>query len=663
MANHEIEFKPKVSMRTILILAFILFSVVPLGVVTIYSVFQYKKAIDQENFQKLKSKFSEFERLIKQKEQVLESSVRLKVNDKKLIYFLFNNLVDRTIEVATENLIPGEDHEVNIYARNGDLFARIKKNRSNVIEISPQSETIGFQAPKNFLVGFFKDVKRKRYLYYDFKQDILILNIFQKILTDKGRLVGYLQESISLSTDELETFKKDSGLSVVLADGEWSRILSNKYGVIPILSNEPILLKRTPKVYGDLLSKNKGYSQFQVKEEPYGLYLQTYWWGGEKLVVGVGSSIASTLAIIENINKAFLFVVVTFTGFLFVLWWLLSKKILSPIDELVYKIRKMQTDQEFSPIEKHSITELGLVTQNFNNMSLDVLDVQKELRKKLNEIEVANKTIKSAQSQLIHSAKMASLGQLVAGVAHELNNPISFISSNMLPLREYFQSLLLIIKNGEKSPKDLIRTKEDMDFDFIKKDLPKVIESCEEGAKRTKNIVLGLRSFSRLGEAELKPVNICENIENTLSILSAQLKNRITVNKEYNDIPDVVCFPSQLNQVFMNIISNAAQAIVESGDIDIIVRMFGEDMVEIQIADSGHGMDDDVLQRIFEPFFTTKDQGEGTGLGLSISFGIIEKHEGQLIVESKIGAGSKFIIRLPVEGPKEQPLSENTDRL
>ncbi|MBC85837.1 MAG: two-component sensor histidine kinase, partial [Bdellovibrionaceae bacterium] len=355
--------------------------------------------------------------------------------------------------------------------------------------------------------------------------------------------------------------------------------------------------------------------------------------------------------IIENVNRAFFLVVLTITGFLFLMWWLLTKKFLSPIDELVSKIQLMQKQEQFDPIEQHSNTELGLVTKTFNSMSKDIIFSQQQLKSKVNELESANVTIKKTQSQLIHSAKMASLGQLVAGVAHELNNPISFISSNMLPLREYFQSLLLLIKTAEKNPDKLEKVKQDIDFEFIKKDLPKVIESCEEGAKRTHTIVLGLRSFSRLGEAELKAVHLADNINSTLQILAPQLKGRIEVVKDFEPVPQVTCYPSQLNQVFMNIISNAAQSVQGEGSISIHLYAENDKMICISIRDTGSGMSEETLQRIFEPFFTTKEQGVGTGLGLSISFGIIEKHGGTIVVSSEIGKGTEFLIRLPRTGP------------
>ncbi|MEZ4870793.1 MAG: ATP-binding protein [Bdellovibrionales bacterium] len=586
------------------------------------------------------------------KQRLIEASVKYRSENKKIIYFLVNRLYEPTLRAASENLIPGEDHEVDIYQRTGELFLRIKKNKSGNYTIASQNSLKGFRAPQDFLEGFTDEQERVAYRYFDFVKNELVLRVFQKILTDKGRLVGYLQENVSISISELKDFQNKNGLIAIFADGQWSRINANKYNVLPILSTEKTLMTNPPKYYGDLVGKDKGYSQLSIAGEPFGLYVAQHSWGDASIVAGVASSVSSSLAIIENVNRAFLFVVITITGFLFIMWWLLTKKILSPIDLLVSKIQGMQEEREFKPIGEHSNTELGLVTRAFNSMSKEVLSTQKTLRSKVTELEEANRTIKSTQSQLIHSAKMASLGQLVAGVAHELNNPISFISSNMLPLREYFQSLLLIIKTAESNPEKLRAVEKDMDFDFIKEDLPKVIKSCEEGAKRTHSIVLGLRSFSRLGEAELKSVDIRENIESTLQILTPQLKNRIQVKKQFEPTPDVVCYPSQLNQVFMNIISNAGQAIDGEGTITIALKKYDENLIEISIADSGRGMDDETIERIFEPFFTTKGQGEGTGLGLSISFGIIEKHKGQLIVESQLNVGSKFIIRLPIRGPQ-----------
>jgi two-component system NtrC family sensor kinase len=285
-------------------------------------------------------------------------------------------------------------------------------------------------------------------------------------------------------------------------------------------------------------------------------------------------------------------------------------------------------------------------------MSEKIYQTQKELKGKITELEVANLEIKETQAKLVHTGKMASLGQLVAGVAHELNNPIGFIYSNMTHLREYSEKLVQLVGVAEAQPTKLPAAKKEADFDYIVQDLPRLITSCEDGARRTRDIVLGLRNFSRLEEAALKEVDVEEGLQNTLRLLSGELKNRIEVVEEYGGVPFVTCYPSQLNQVFMNILSNAAQAIDGSGTIFIRTKMKNPDTVQIEIEDTGKGMDEETRGKIFDPFFTTKSLGTGTGLGLSISYGVIEKHKGEILVDSEPGRGTKFTLLLPVKGPE-----------
>jgi two-component system NtrC family sensor kinase len=240
---------------------------------------------------------------------------------------------------------------------------------------------------------------------------------------------------------------------------------------------------------------------------------------------------------------------------------------------------------------------------------------------------------------------MSSLGQVVAGVAHELNNPIGFIYSNMNHLREYSQQLIDAIHRLEKDPSRIEDIKKEIDFEYLQKDLPQLIKSCEDGAKRVRDIVLNLRNFSRTDENDRKEFNLEEGLESTLSILSSDIKNRIQIHREYGNIPTVYCYPGQINQVFMNIITNAIQSIDGKGDIWIKTEKKGLE-VHISIRDSGKGIPPEIQEKIFDPFFTTKPVGQGTGLGLSISYGIIQKHKGQIKVSSQPGQGTTFTIIL-----------------
>lgn len=264
--------------------------------------------------------------------------------------------------------------------------------------------------------------------------------------------------------------------------------------------------------------------------------------------------------------------------------------------------------------------------------------------------------LKSTQSKLVESEKMASLGVLTAGVAHEINNPVNFISGGIQSLEENYDDLSLLLENynryfSQPDEKHLHQIKElekKIQVDKLIPEIKELISSIKNGARRTSEIVKGLRNFSRLDENDMKKVSLEEGIDSTLIILNNQLKGKVEVIKQYGNIPELMCFPGQLNQVFMNIIYNAADAIQEKGEI--IIKTWKENNhVKISIKDNGTGMPESVRDHIFEPFFTTKPVGKGTGLGLSISFGIIEKHEGKIEVESEPGKGTTFTIILPIK--------------
>ncbi|MBE9063351.1 sensor histidine kinase [cf. Phormidesmis sp. LEGE 11477] len=303
---------------------------------------------------------------------------------------------------------------------------------------------------------------------------------------------------------------------------------------------------------------------------------------------------------------------------------------------------------------------------------------QTALKQQSHELEQTCVDLKYAQAQLIQAEKMSGLGQLVAGIAHEINNPVNFIHGNLSHLEDYIYSLIKFLSLYETQypdpGADIQQQAEEMDIGFVKEDLEKILSSMKIGTERIREIVLSLRNFSRMDEAERKFVDIHEGIESTLLILQHRLKaqhNRdaIAIVRDFDDLPPVECFAGQLNQVIMNILSNAIDAIEtslrngaleqgasEQGALEqkepqiTLQTRTSTDSVTISIADNGTGIPQTVRERIFEPFFTTKAVGKGTGMGMAISYQIIvEKHAGKIECFSEQGAGTQFVITIPIQ--------------
>jgi signal transduction histidine kinase len=278
-----------------------------------------------------------------------------------------------------------------------------------------------------------------------------------------------------------------------------------------------------------------------------------------------------------------------------------------------------------------------------------------ELERRNEELARQKAELERLQAQLVHSEKMASLGQLAAGVAHELNNPAGFIYGNMEILSAAASGLqrLLNLYDHAPLPASLLveadAIKKEIDYEHLFEDFQSAIVDCHSGAERIRDVALNLRLFSRLDEAEFKKVDLHEGIESTLRLLSQYYSpGRLKLERDYADLPPVDCFAGQLNQVWMNLLVNAAQAVGSQGFVRLETRMKGGAAV-VTISDNGCGILPENLKKIFDPFFTTKPVGDGTGLGLSISYGIIKRHGGSIHVESSLGMGTTFTVSIPID--------------
>ncbi|MCG7200066.1 ATP-binding protein [Marinobacter pelagius] len=268
------------------------------------------------------------------------------------------------------------------------------------------------------------------------------------------------------------------------------------------------------------------------------------------------------------------------------------------------------------------------------------------------EQELLNARLEQANQQLLQSEKLAAIGQLAAGVAHEINNPVGYVYSNLQTLDNYLNDLFRLTEavDNARCIEDLRQIKQNIDYDFLKDDLRDLLAESREGIERVKTIIAAMKDFSHIEEEEFKPADLHRGIETTLNVVNNELKYKAEVVREFGDLPEVECIISQINQVIMNLLVNAAHAIETFGRITIRTRQKGSTVV-VEVQDTGRGISPEHRHRIFEPFFTTKPVGKGTGLGLSLSFNIIEKHQGTLDVESAPGEGTCFRITLPIVHP------------
>ncbi|WP_295505598.1 ATP-binding protein [Accumulibacter sp.] len=268
--------------------------------------------------------------------------------------------------------------------------------------------------------------------------------------------------------------------------------------------------------------------------------------------------------------------------------------------------------------------------------------------------------LEAAQNQLLQSEKMASIGQLAAGVAHEINNPIGFVNSNLQTLKKYCEQMLQLISTYEPTEAQITDSgllsrisnlKQALDIEFLQEDLPALIKESEEGLVRIKKIVEDLKDFSHVNESEWQYADINAGLDSTLNVVWNEVKYKATVDKHYGELPAIECLAAQLNQVFMNLIVNAVQALDESKGMGTITLSTGhqDEWVWVEVRDNGRGMSDETRRRVFEPFFTTKPVGKGTGLGMSVSYNIVQKHHGRIELTTAPDEGSCFRVWVPVK--------------
>jgi two-component system, NtrC family, sensor kinase len=327
-----------------------------------------------------------------------------------------------------------------------------------------------------------------------------------------------------------------------------------------------------------------------------------------------------------------------------------------------YVTKPFQIEEVIARINTHldlRRMQKQLATQNLQLQQEIAVREQAEqsLSDNYEKLKTSNRRLEEMYQQLVQAEKMASIGQLAAGVAHEINNPIAFISSNLGALRQYVDGLLQLIDIYERTDDalnqhpvlqgEIRRAREKLDLAFVRADLASLLEESIGGVQRVRSIVQDLRDFSHVGESEWQMVSVHTGIDSTLNIIAGEIREKAQVAKEYGLVPDIECIPAQLNQVFLNLLLNAVQSIDRDGLITVRTGQEG-DSIWVEIADNGCGIPRNNLARIFDPFFTTKPLGKATGLGLSLSYGIASQHGGRIEVRSEEGEGSVFRVCLPV---------------
>jgi len=353
-----------------------------------------------------------------------------------------------------------------------------------------------------------------------------------------------------------------------------------------------------------------------------------------------------------------------------VLSYYLTRSFERPISELMLAARAIASGDLDRKLSLERKDELGEMAEVLNQMVGNLRGLNDDLANQVRWLRETKDELAKTQGHMVRQEKMVALGQLVAGVAHELNNPISFVYSNTILLKDSFAQLQKVLDYydsvaglADEIKRRAGEIKSEIDYSYLVPDIAQALEDCHEGARRVKDIVLNLRTFSRLDDSQLQRANIAEGIESTAKILGQFFRpDRVVLHREYGALPEIECYAGQLSQVWMNLMVNAAQAMNSKGDLWIAARVEGDRLL-VRFRDNGPGMPDEVVSKIFDPFFTTKKVGDGTGLGLSIVHGIIERHGGEIRVETQLGAGTTFVIELPLTKPaaSESVLHEETE--
>lgn len=573
--------------------------------------------------------------------------------------------------VRTKSIIFRIDLPVN---KDVDVYLKIKSVNKTIITSSINSlqEIDGLINRENLIFGLFTGIIAglffyNLFLFFSVRDKIYLIYVIHTVLVwfAQSSILGYTME---LLWPESEWLKLKAGVifsSLVSVVGIWflreflstkkfvpyfekgfyfiwfvyAFILFNAFFFSITLSYQVLLVTQSIVVLYVLLV---ALSILKLGYSPARYYLLAW----SVFMIGIFLFVFSEMGIIPTNNL---------TAYIMPFGSALEVVLLS--FALADKINILKKEKEAEQAEK-----LNALRENEELIKEQNTKLEEKVRIRTDELEQAVRNLQNTQSQLVSQEKMASLGQLTAGIAHEINNPINFVSSNITPLKRDIKDIMEVIEfyresaDKEFSPetkKEAKKLEEDLELDYVLDEVDQLLKGMEDGAKRTVEIVKGLRLFSRVDEQDIKKVDLHDGLNSTIILLNSSIPGKIRIVRDYGELPMVECLAGKINQVFMNIINNAVHALADNLDkiadpiITIRTRALN-DHVKVEIEDNGPGMPEHVRQRIFEPFFTTKPVGKGTGLGLSIVYSIIENHKGTLEVVTEEGQGTSFIISLPI---------------
>lgn len=634
-----LQFDPTTSLKSALSLWFILFALIPLLIIVSYTSYLFNQRIDDELLKRLHAFEKGIDLELIDVEEKLRTGGLRHANDFYLMNLLRQNR-KTTLENVTQSII--ENYIT-------DRISYFDESGKHLLSVSPTriAEPQELSLPKEYQklpAAILEQLSEQRQTIVKLAHPNVGFSI-DCFTTMKlaGKTVGIMKETVLLDRYYSLGTKARTGLDIALLDPQFKLLISTfsttkeKAFQYPSKSYEKIVSRINIKGENYMMMTK---ALFREDGKPFG-YLS------------ILVSRANTDKTLSGIRNIFILISIGLTIIVILFTRIASDILLRPINQLLIATQEIEKGIE-RPVAVPAMQEIGKLVHSFNAMSGSLLKVKKELESKVDQLHQTNEELKSTQAQLIHTSKMVSLGQLVAGIAHELNNPIGYTYSNISHLKKYMEKIHTMMKEftdialklPKREQKKIEQLRSELNVDEVLADIDNIIQSSLDGTQRTKEIVVGLRNFSRLDEAEIKEVDLHEGLENTLKLLTSELKNRITVHKDYGKLPRITCYPSQINQVFLNILTNAIQAIEGKGDIWISTKIVKKDEIQITIRDSGKGIAPEHLDRIFDPFFTTKEVGKGTGLGLSVSYGIMKKHNGDIRVESKVSEGSTFTIVL-----------------